>query len=217
MKTHARKNQKTQTNALVLFIYLFAFVLITWSFNTRAAVGVTADPELIIATNMGNIKIKLNSEKAPISTENFLKYVKNKHYEGTVFHRVIKDFMIQGGGFSADMKEKSTLPPIKNEAKNGLSNLRGSLAMARTNDVDSATAQFFINVVDNQRLDHIDDNRYGYAVFGEVTKGMEIVDKIRAVKTTTKGEYSDVPEVAIKIKTIKLINAVPAKSAKKTK
>src|SRR3989338_5269158 len=171
MKTNIRKNH----SALVLFIYLLAFALMTWSFNARAEDVKTTNPEVIITTGLGDIKVKLNAEKAPISTENFLKYVKNKHYDGTVFHRVIPTFMIQGGGHLSDMKEKETLAPIKNEAKNGLSNSRGTIAMARTDEVDSATAQFFINVVDNKRLDHVDNNRYGYAVFGEVTEGLDVV------------------------------------------
>ncbi len=203
-----KKTQVKSQNILVLFIYLTAFVLMTWSFHAHAEGkknNSLTNPELIIATSLGNVKIKLNSEKAPISTENFLKYVEKKQYDGTIFHRVIKDFMIQGGGHLPDMSEKSTLPPIKNEAKNGLSNLRGTLAMARTNEVDSATAQFFINVVDNQRLDHVDNNRYGYAVFGEVTEGMDVVDKIRNVKTTLKGEMADVPEKTILIKSVRLV------------
>lgn len=213
MKTNIRKNH----SALVLFIYLLAFALMTWSFNVQAEDVKSTYPEVVITTSLGNIKVKLNAEKAPISTENFLKYVKNKHYDGTIFHRVIPTFMIQGGGHLPDMKEKETLAPIKNEAKNGLSNSRGTIAMARTNDVDSATAQFFINVVDNKRLDHVDNNRYGYAVFGEVTEGMDVVDKIRDVKTTTKGEYADVPEKTVLIKSVRLAGDKAQKTAKKSK
>lgn len=168
-----------------------------------------------MVTSKGNIKIKLNPDKAPISTENFLKYVQKKQYDGTIFHRVIKDFMIQGGGFTPDMKEKDTLSPIKNEAKNGLSNMRGTIAMARTNEIDSASAQFFINVVDNQRLDYKNDNQYGYAVFGEVTDGMDVVDKIRNVTTVSKGDYDDVPAQTVLIKSVRLINAPKAKKAHK--
>lgn len=213
MKTQIKKSN----SALVLFIYLLAFILMTWSYSARAA-GKSKEvknPEVLISTSMGDIKVQLNSEKAPISTENFLKYVKKKHYDGTTFHRVIKTFMIQGGGHLPDMKEKSTGKPIKNEATNGLSNKRGTIAMARTNEVDSATAQFFINVVDNQRLDHAGPDRYGYAVFGEVTEGMDVVDKIRDVATTTKGEYADVPAETILIKSIRLAKAEKAKKADK--
>lgn len=182
----------------------------TWSFNSRADISrapaaakkIDKAPLVVISTSMGDITVKLNAEKAPISTENFLKYVEKKHYDGTIFHRVIKDFMVQGGGFTADMKEKSTLAPIKNEANNKLSNKRGTIAMARTSDVNSATAQFFINTVDNERLDYKSDANYGYAVFGEVTQGMDVVDKIRQVKTITKGEFDDVPAQTVTIKSI---------------
>lgn len=221
MKTnYAYKNR----SALVFFIYILAFALMTWSFSaqanssdTTAAPAPAQNPVVEIKTSLGNIKIALNSEKAPISTENFLKYVNKKHYDGTTFHRVIKTFMIQGGGHLPDMSEKSTEAPITNEAKNGLSNLRGTIAMARTNEVNSATAQFFINVVDNPRLDHKDDNRYGYAVFGEVIEGMDVVDKIRDVETTSKGEYNDVPVKTVLIKSARVIKPKPAKSAKKSK
>lgn len=213
MKTNIQKNSRV----LILFIYLLAFVLMTWSFNVQAANA--TNPEVVITTNLGDIKVKLDSEKAPISTANFLKYVEKKHYDGTTFHRVIPSFMIQGGGHLPDMKEKATLAPIKNEAKNGLSNTRGTIAMARTNDVDSATSQFFINVVDNKKLDHVDDNRYGYSVFGEVSGGMDVVDKIRDVKTATKGEFGDVPVEPVMIKSVRLASdSAPAdKTTKKSK
>ncbi len=213
MKTIIQKDNRV----LIVFIYLLAFVLMTWSFNVQAKEGAKANPEVVISTSLGDIKVTLNEEKAPISTANFLKYVETKHYDGTTFHRVIPTFMIQGGGHLPDMSEKPTLAPIKNEAKNGLSNLRGTIAMARTNEVDSATSQFFINVVDNTKLDHVDNNRYGYAVFGEVTSGMDVVDKIRAVKTATKGEYGDVPVEAVMIKSVKLVGAPEKKETKKSK
>ncbi|MBY0452224.1 MAG: peptidyl-prolyl cis-trans isomerase [Bdellovibrionaceae bacterium] len=168
-----------------------------------------------MSTSLGDIKVQLDREHAPISTENFLKYVEKKHYDGTTFHRVIKTFMIQGGGHLPDMTEKPTMAPIKNEATNGLSNRRGTIAMARTNEIDSATSQFFINVVDNKRLDYVDQNRYGYAVFGEVTEGMDVVDKIRDVPTTTKGDMQDVPSEVVLIKSIKLEKAAKAKKGKK--
>lgn len=208
MKTQVLKVKNSQVNVIV-WIYLLAFVLMTWSFKTHAK-DAAADAKkaaaqtVTIDTSLGKIKIKLNAEKAPISTENFLKYVDKKFYDKTIFHRVIKDFMIQGGGHTSDLKEKATLfPPITNEANKGLSNLRGTVAMARTNDINSATAQFFINVVDNQRLDHKSEDRFGYAVFGEVIEGMDVVDKIRESKTTTKGDFADVPEKVITIKSIR--------------
>ena len=160
---------------------------------------------VIIETSLGNIEVELNGEKAPISTANFLKYVDKKHYDGLIFHRVIKDFMIQGGGMDEKMSERKTDDAIKNEATNGLKNERGTLAMARTSIVDSATAQFFINTVDNGFLNHSspDPRGYGYAVFGKVTSGMYVVDKIRAVPTGNSGGHQDVPKTPVVIKTIK--------------
>jgi peptidyl-prolyl cis-trans isomerase B (cyclophilin B) len=146
-------------------------------------------------TNHGIIKIELDSEKAPKSVENFLAYVKKGHYDNTVFHRVIDGFMIQGGGFEPGMKQKGTDAPIDNEANNGLKNDKGTLAMARTNDPHSATAQFFINVGDNDFLNHSSPTPqgWGYAVFGRVVDGLDIVEKIRKVKTGSKGFHQDVP------------------------
>lgn len=160
---------------------------------------------VIIETSLGNIEVELNGEKAPISAENFLKYVDKKHYDGLIFHRVIKDFMIQGGGMDEKMSERKNDAPIKNEATNGLKNDRGTLAMARTMVVDSATSQFFINTVDNAFLNHSspDPRGYGYAVFGKVTSGMDVVDKIRAVPTGSSGGHQDVPKTPVVIKTIK--------------
>lgn len=162
-------------------------------------------PVVIMETNMGNVEIELDGEKAPISTKNFLRYVDEGFYSGTIFHRVIKDFMIQGGGFTKDMSQKSTHEQIKNEATNGLKNLRGTLAMARTSVVDSASSQFFINTVDNTFLNHTspDPRGYGYAVFGRVTSGMDVVDKIRAVQTTMKSGMADVPAETVEIKSMK--------------
>jgi peptidyl-prolyl cis-trans isomerase A (cyclophilin A) len=153
-----------------------------------------------LATSLGDIVIELDAAKAPKTVENFVAYVKAGHYNGTVFHRVIPTFMIQGGGMTADMKEKPARAPIPLESKNGLSNVRGSIAMARTNDPNSATSQFFINVKDNDRLDAAnarDGN--GYAVFGKVVSGMEVVDKIRDVPTGARGMHDDVPLSAITI------------------
>ena len=146
-------------------------------------------------TNHGVIKLELDAEKAPKSVENFLNYVKAGHYDNTVFHRVIDGFMIQGGGFEPGMKQKPTAEPITNEANNGLKNVNGSIAMARTNDPHSATAQFFINVNDNDFLNHSSPTPqgWGYTVFGKVVEGLDVVDKIRSVKTGSKGFHQDVP------------------------
>lgn len=150
---------------------------------------------IVLQTNLGDIEIKLNHEMAPKTAANFEQYVKDGHYDGTIFHRVIKGFMIQGGGYSPDMEQKDTREPIENEANNGLANQRGTIAMARTNDPHSATAQFFINTVNNDFLNFRskDVMGWGYCVFGEVVKGMDVVDKIEGVKTHTVGYFSDVP------------------------
>ncbi len=146
-------------------------------------------------TNKGVIRLQLDADKAPKTTENFLAYVRSGHFNGTIFHRVIDGFMIQGGGYASGMKEKATQQPIANEAANGLKNKRYSIAMARTNDPHSATAQFFINVADNAFLDHTapTPQGWGYAVFGEVVEGREVVDAIQSVKTGSKGFHQDVP------------------------
>jgi peptidyl-prolyl cis-trans isomerase A (cyclophilin A) len=157
-------------------------------------------PEVVLETSQGTIRIVLNRAQAPLSVDNFLKYVRARHYDGTIFHRVIPGFMVQGGGFTADMKEKATRPPVRNEAKNGLRNSRGTVAMARTSDANSATSQFFVNVRDNHRLD-FGIGGAGYAVFGEVVEGMDVVDKIVAVTTTTKGGMDDVPVSPVFLKT----------------
>jgi cyclophilin family peptidyl-prolyl cis-trans isomerase len=165
----------------------------------------TAKPVVVVDTSMGKIEIELDGEKAPISTKNFLRYVDEKFYDGTIFHRVIKDFMIQGGGFTKDMSQKPVHEQIKNEAANGLKNTRGTVAMARTSVVDSATAQFFINTVDNGFLNYQspDPRGFGYAVFGHVTSGMDVVDKIRAVSTTNKSGMGDVPAETVEIKSVR--------------
>ena len=156
---------------------------------------------VIIKTTLGDIKVKLAADKAPLTVANFLAYVDSKHYDGTIFHRVIDGFMIQGGGFDANMRQKPTQAPIKNEAANGLRNRRGTLAMARTMVVDSATSQFFINVKDNGFLDFRspDPQGFGYCVFGEVVEGMDVVDQIKGVRTTTKAGMSDVPLETVEI------------------
>ncbi len=155
-------------------------------------------PMVILSTSLGDITIELDPDAAPITVENFLKYVDDGFYDGTIFHRVIPNFMIQGGGMTADMKEKPARKPIRNEAKNGLKNVRGTLAMARTQVVDSATAQFFINLTDNAFLNH-GTRDFGYAVFGKVSKGMDVVDAMAAVKTGSKGPHQDVPIEAVLI------------------
>ena len=147
---------------------------------------------VIFSTSMGDITIELMSEEAPISAKNFLDYVDAGFFDGTIFHRVIPGFMIQGGGFTADMNQKPTQAPIKNEADNGVKNARGTLSMARTSDINSATTQFFINLKDNEFLDH-GTRDFGYAVFARVVEGMDVVDKIAGVQTGNKGPHSDVP------------------------
>jgi len=148
---------------------------------------------VVLSTNHGDITIELDAEKAPKTVENFLSYVKSGHYDGTIFHRVIDGFMIQGGGFEPGMKQKESGEPIDNEAANGLANEKYTVAMARTNDPHSATAQFFINVKDNSFLNYAGPDQWGYCVFGRVTAGTEVVDEIRKVKTSTKGFHGDVP------------------------
>ena len=161
-------------------------------------------PVVVIETSLGPIRVGLDKAKAPITVDNFIKYVRAGHYDGTIFHRVIPGFMIQGGGYEPDMRERTEtlLPPIKNEAKNGLRNVRGTIAMARTSDPNSATAQFFINVVNSPRLDYAIAGA-GYCVFGEVLDGMDVVDKIVAVPTATKGINQNVPVHPVLIKSIR--------------
>jgi len=180
---------------------LCAVVILVVAAAMQASISAQSkSPVVVITTSMGEITVQLDAEKAPLSVANFLEYVKSNHYNGTIFHRVIKGFMVQGGGMTADMREKPTRAPIKNEAANGLKNERGTLAMARTADVDSATSQFFINTgTKNAFLDHkVRD--YGYAVFGKVVGGMDIVDKIESVKTAP----GDVPLEPVVIKSIRV-------------
>ncbi len=151
---------------------------------------------VIFSTSMGDITIELLSEEAPITTKNFLEYVDAGFFDGTIFHRVIPGFVIQGGGFTEDMNQKETRAPIKNEADNGVKNSRGTLSMARTSDINSATSQFFINLKDNAFLDH-GGRDFGYAVFAKVVEGMDVVDKIAGVKTGDRGHHSDVPMEAV--------------------
>ncbi len=165
-----------------------------------ASPATAAAPRVLLKTSLGDMTIELYPDKAPKSVENFLAYVKSGFYDGTLFHRVIDNFMVQGGGFTRDLKQKPTRAAIPIESKNGLSNLRGTVAMARTADPNSATAQFFINVVDNPRLDYASDASPGYTVFGKVVSGLDVVDKMKAVPTGPQGPFrSDVPTTPIVI------------------
>ena len=163
-----------------------------------------------LETSLGSITLELDEKKAPKSVENFLAYADAGHYDGVVFHRVIPGFMIQTGGMTPDLSQKPTRAPVVNEAQNGLKNLRGTLAMARTADKDSATSQFFINLADNAFLDH-GSRDYGYAVFGKVVAGMDVVDKIAAVKTATQGMYENVPATPVLIQAVRRQAAGEAK------
>jgi peptidyl-prolyl cis-trans isomerase B (cyclophilin B) len=164
------------------------------------------NPVVLMSTSKGDIRIELDSERAPLTTRNFIDYVNGGHYDGLIFHRVIPGFMIQGGGMDAKMGEKKTNAPIKNEAANGLKNKTGSIAMARTNVIDSATSQFFINVKDNDFLNHRSPSpaEFGYAVFGQVIEGMDIVHAIEKVKTGSRGHHDDVPVEAVVINSAKV-------------
>ena len=167
--------------------------------------------QVLLKTNQGDITLTLDSVKAPKSVANFLQYVKSGHYDGTIFHRVIADFMIQGGGFTADLQQKKVRDPIKHEGGNGLTNQVGTVAMARTADPHSATSQFFINVVDNQMLNFRGPGpqEIGYTVFGRVIKGLDVVNKIRSVDTVSKGPHQNVPVQTVTIEKVTLIDAKP--------
>jgi cyclophilin family peptidyl-prolyl cis-trans isomerase len=163
-----------------------------------------AATQVVMETSLGTIKLELDADKAPLSVQNFLAYVDEGFYDGTVFHRVIPNFMIQGGGMEPGMRQKKTKPAIKNESTNGLSNKRGTVAMARTNVADSATSQFFINVTENGFLDRAQSrDGVGYCVFGKVVEGMDVVDKIKAVKTTSKSGHGDVPVTDVVIQSVR--------------
>ncbi|MGA1875531.1 MAG: peptidylprolyl isomerase [bacterium] len=167
----------------------------------------SANPMVLMETSLGRIKVELFIKEAPETVKNFLSYVKEKFYDGTIFHRVVPNFVIQGGGFTADMVQKPTHPAIKNEAAKRIKNTTGTVAMARTSEVDSATSQFFINLKDNMFLDHKDETGpgYGYCVFGKVIEGMDVVMNIGKVSTTTKGFHRDVPVTPVFIKSIRLL------------
>jgi peptidyl-prolyl cis-trans isomerase B (cyclophilin B) len=159
-----------------------------------------------LTTSKGDILIELDEEKAPVSCENFRQYVEDGHFDGTIFHRVINNFMIQGGGFTPDMMQKTSREPIENEAQNGLKNEAGTIAMARTMDPHSATAQFFINVSNNTFLDYPGQDGWGYAVFGKVTEGMDVINAIKGVETTHRGGHSDVPVEPIVIEKAEIVD-----------
>ncbi len=189
-----------------LFAMLAIFLFAATSLNTLAKEP-AGNPKVRMTTNMGVIELELYTDKAPLTVENFLAYTARGYYNGIIFHRVIPSFMIQGGGFVPSMREKSTGIPLKNEADNGLKNLAGTIAMARTSDPHSAAAQFFINTVDNPALDHRDKTTpgWGYAVFGKVTKGMDVVKKIESVATHTVGPFQNVPAKDVVIEKVELI------------
>jgi len=198
-------------NKKIFFILVLSVVLLTGFSGCTENDGdeVSEDTGKIVYTNIqtnyGNMTFELYPDKAPITVANFKEYAETGFYDGTIFHRVIKGFMVQGGGFTVNETRKETSDPIKNEAKNGLSNARGTIAMARTTAVDSATSQFFINTVDNTYLDYQNDQNYGYAVFGKLIEGYDTLDKIESVSTETRGLYKDWPvtDVIIKKVTIK--------------
>ena len=175
---------------VVSFLFFIVFSLAwnnVWAENTV----------VVLETNMGKIEVELFDKQAPLGTENFLNYVDSGFYNGIIFHRVIPGFMVQGGGFDRNMNKKETKQPVKNEANNGKKNIRGTLSYARTQDVDSATSQFFINLIDNSFLDYKNDRQYGYAVFGKVIKGMKVVDTIAKMKTGRVKMYKDVPQKSV--------------------
>lgn len=182
-------------------VFVFSAILMTTS-NVQAETATVK-----METSKGTIVLELDAANAPVTVENFLTYVREGFYDGTIFHRVISNFMIQGGGFTSDMTQKPTHDPIRNEANNGLGNDTGTIAMARTNDPHSATAQFFINVRDNQFLNFSGENMqgWGYAVFGKVTEGMEVVNAIRDVPTTTRGPFQDVPAETVTIERVSIV------------
>jgi cyclophilin family peptidyl-prolyl cis-trans isomerase len=183
-------------------IALFLLLSLSLAAQSVAAQEVT---KVVMKTSMGEIHLDLYPDKAPASVENFVNYARSGYYDGTIFHRVISNFMIQGGGFTPDMQKKSTGEPIQNEANNGLSNRRGTIAMARLPQPHSATSQFFINVQNNMNLDYKGGNDWGYAVFGQVTEGMNVVDDIRFVQTSRNPPFSDVPVEPVIIEQVTII------------
>ncbi len=191
----------------IIVLVIWAMAVVNSGFGEDKDMTKQANPTVAMETSEGTITLELWTDKAPITANNFLRHTEEGFYNETIFHRVIDDFMIQGGGFTSDMKQKPTHEPIKNEATADLKNSRGTMAMARTSDIHSATSQFFINLKDNDFLNHTDDTPrgFGYAVFGKVIDGLDVVDRIAKVKTTTFGPYRDVPAKPVVIKSVKVI------------
>jgi len=195
-----------QATMKLLYRHLAPLFFASFSLAAQAEGGST-QPKVKLTTNHGDIVIELNADKAPNTVANFIQYVEDGFYDGTIFHRVIENFMVQGGGFTEDFAQKPTQSPIQNEANNGLKNKKGTVAMARTGDPHSATAQFFINTVDNDFLNFRGEiaSEWGYAVFGEVVEGMDVVEKIRKVDTTMRGPHQDVPADNVVIEKAELV------------
>ena len=190
---------------MLVKLLIVCFVCLAVMAATAAPVSAAENPTIVVETSMGTFEIELFTDKAPKTVANILGYVDDKYYDGLVFHRVISNFMIQGGGMNGKLEKKETKAAIVNESANGLQNKRGTIAMARTNKPDSATSQFYVNVKDNDGLDRANAaDEVGYCVFGKVTKGMDVVDKIKEVKTETRGGMKDVPIEDVTIKTIRV-------------
>lgn len=201
------KRNATVALAAAFLLLVGAAVAFAQDAAAESKEGAITNPKVLMKTSMGDLTIELFADKAPITVQNFLSYVDDGFYDGTIFHRVIESFVLQGGGFTPDLTRKETKPPIQNEAANGLSNTRGTLSMARLPEPNTATSQFFVNVKDNPNLDHFDnDQRFGYCVFGKVVEGMDVVDKIRKVKTGAKAPLpGDVPLETVEIVSVKRI------------
>lgn len=208
--------KRIPTDLAVLVTALFAVAGAACAETSAALEAPMTQPRVQLQTNHGTIVLELDAAKAPKTVESFLGYVRDGFYDGTVFHRVIPGFMIQGGGFTSNLQQKQTGPPVPNEADNGLKNRRGTIAMARTSDPHSATAQFFVNLVDNRPLDHTDKSRtgWGYTVFGEVVDGMDVVDRIAAVPTGNAGGHQNVPRQPVVIESAEVIEGDDAGAAK---
>ena len=190
---------------MLIKLLLVCFLCLAVMAATASPVSAAENPTVVVETSMGSFEIELFADTAPKSVANFLGYVDDKFYDGLIFHRVISTFMVQGGGFSPKLEKKDTKKAIANESANGLSNKRGTVAMARTNVADSATSQFYVNVKDNAGLDRANaEDKVGYCVFGKVTKGMDVVDKIKEVKTETRSGMRDVPVEDVTIKSVKV-------------
>jgi len=196
---------QTQPSLFAKLMTMFAGVALSGAALAAAPAANNATPQVEIKTSMGDIVVELNHEKAPKSVDNFLTYVKAGFYKGTIFHRVIDGFMIQGGGFDEKLKQKKTNPPVAIESQNGLTNNTYTLAMARTGDPNSATSQFFINVADNDALNYPGRDGFGYTVFGKVIKGQEVVDKIKGVLVDDKGSFQNIPVIPVVIKSATIL------------